>query len=97
MSIDRIDAFDVDALRPGPEIQQLTRTGTTRARSRKWNRRFIMFPWAWMDALKAVDRSQTYRLALLLVYEHWRAGGLSCCQMLPWSGRAYLAGRSGVR
>jgi hypothetical protein len=78
MSTDRADPFDLDALRPGPEIQKLARVAgrpPAPARPRKWRRQFIRFPWAWMDALKAADRSQTYRLALLLVYEHWRAGG----------------------
>jgi DNA-binding MarR family transcriptional regulator len=40
-----------------------------------WRRQFIQFPWAWMDQLKATNRGSTYRLALLLVYEHWRTGG----------------------
>jgi hypothetical protein len=75
MSTDHSDPFDPDALRLSSELQRLARTGTARAQSRKWKRQFIRFPWAWMDALKATDRSQTYRLALLLVYEHWRAGG----------------------
>jgi hypothetical protein len=73
MSTDRVDPFNLDALRAGPDLQPLARTGG--ARPRKWRRRFIQFPWARVDALKATDRSQTYRLALLLVYEHWRAGG----------------------
>jgi hypothetical protein len=70
-----IDPFDLNALRLSPELQRQARTGATRSKSRKWKRRFIKFPWAWMDALKTTNRSQTYRLALFLVYEHWRTGG----------------------
>jgi len=76
MSTDRVDLFNIDTLRPDLEVQQLARAaGPARALSRKWKQRFIKFPWAWMDALKTTNRSQTYRLALFLVYEHWRTGG----------------------
>jgi hypothetical protein len=42
---------------------------------KKWQRQFIKFPWAWMDRLVATRRTTTYRLVLILVYEHWRTGG----------------------
>lgn len=42
---------------------------------KRWRRQFIRFPWAWMDRLVATKRATTYRLALVLVYEHWRTGG----------------------
>jgi hypothetical protein len=42
---------------------------------KKWRRQFIKFPWAWMDLLRATTSGSAYRLALILVYEHWRTGG----------------------
>jgi hypothetical protein len=71
MNADPDDPFSLDGLRVGPEIQRLARTGTARAQSRKWERKFIRFPWLWADKLKAATRIQTYRL----LYEHWRTGG----------------------
>ena len=41
----------------------------------KWRRRFIKVPWSWVDRLKTANRGTTCRLALLLIYEHWRVGG----------------------
>jgi hypothetical protein len=70
-----IDPFDLDALRLSPELQLQARTGAGFSQSRKRKREFIKFPCAWADALKTTNRSQTYRLALFLVYEHWRIGG----------------------
>jgi hypothetical protein len=47
------------------------------AKSRKWQRRFVMFPWEWVRRLNAARYvyNNTWRLAVLLCYEHWRAGG----------------------
>lgn len=42
---------------------------------KKWQRQFVRVPWLWIDRLKASNRGSTYRLALLLLYEHWRTGG----------------------
>jgi hypothetical protein len=74
MAEDRDDPFDViTALRIDPADVNLQPKA---ARPKKrWRRRFIKFPWAWMDRLKAANRGVTYRLALLLAYEHWRTGG----------------------
>jgi hypothetical protein len=70
---ERDDPFDLDALRIRPADPHLRPRGATR--KRKWQRRFIQFPWSWMDRLEPVRRGATYRLALMLVYEHWRNGG----------------------
>jgi hypothetical protein len=70
-----IDPFDLNALRLSPELQRQARNGAARAQSQKWRRRFVKVPWAWMDKLRATNRAQTYRLALLLLYEHWRTRG----------------------
>jgi hypothetical protein len=70
-----VDPFDLDALRLSPELQRQTRNGDARAQSRKWRRRFVKFPWTWVEKLRATNRAQTYHLALLILYEHWRTGG----------------------
>lgn len=46
-----------------------------RKRRKKWRRQYVQFPWAWIDRLQTAKRVSTYRLALLLVYEHWRTKG----------------------
>jgi hypothetical protein len=69
-----IDPFDLDALRLSPELQRRARTACSTS-SRKWQRRFIKVPWVWADKLRTVNRVQSYRLALLLLYEHWRTDG----------------------
>lgn len=45
------------------------------ARRKKWRRQFVRVPWAWAERLQAARRVNTYRLALLLLYEYWRTGG----------------------
>ena len=42
---------------------------------KKWRRQFVRVPWAWVERLRTAKRVSTYRLALLLIYEHWRLGG----------------------
>jgi hypothetical protein len=64
---------DLDALRrvdpAGPRGQHRP------AKTNKWRRRYVQFPWTWIERLQSATRISTYRLALLLVYEHWRTGG----------------------
>src|SRR5262245_59428683 len=45
------------------------------AKSKKWRRQFIKVPWAWAERLRKAKRVSTYRLAHMLLYEHWRRGG----------------------
>jgi hypothetical protein len=40
----------------------------------KRRRHFIKVPWTWFDRLKGAT-GQTYRVALYLLYLHWRNGG----------------------
>ncbi len=44
------------------------------AKIRRRRRQFIMVPWAWMERLVGAS-GQTYRVALWLVYQHWKSGG----------------------
>jgi hypothetical protein len=37
-----------------------------------WQRHYIMLPWAWVDRLQKAKGISTWRVAVLLLYEHWR-------------------------
>jgi hypothetical protein len=63
--------FDLGRLRMEPAVPQFRKVG----KQKKWRRQYVQFPWAWVERLQVVKRISTYRLALLLVYEHWRTGG----------------------
>jgi hypothetical protein len=41
----------------------------------KWRREFVRVPWEWAERLQAAKRVSSWRLAVLLLYEHWRTGG----------------------
>ena len=41
----------------------------------KWRREFVVVPWEWAERLQAAKRISSWRLAVLLLYEHWRTGG----------------------
>ena len=63
------DAFDLERLRLDPADLQ------RKPKRKKWQRHYVRFPWEWAERMKSVRRGSSYRLALLLVYEHWRTGG----------------------
>jgi hypothetical protein len=63
------DPFDLGQLRIDPERVAKP------AKPKKWRRQFVRVPWAWVECLQKAKRVSTYRLALVLVYEHWRTGG----------------------
>jgi hypothetical protein len=63
------DAFDLERLRVNAANLQ------RKPKPKRWRRHYVRFPWEWAERMKAVNRGCTYRLALLLVYEHWRTGG----------------------
>jgi hypothetical protein len=68
-----LDPFDLDALRVNPANPNLRPKEATR--KAKWQKRFTLVPWAWADRLKEARYISTYRVALHLLYEHWRTGG----------------------
>ena len=63
----RIDPTD-PAFAPEPDAPNPKRKG-------KWKRQFTRFPYAWQVRLQDCKAGSTYRLALYLLYEHWRNGG----------------------
>ena len=74
MTGSRKDPFDVDALRIDPTDPRMAGRGA-KARKARWERKFVQFPWLWAERLKTTNRGSTYRLALHLLYEHWRNRG----------------------
>jgi hypothetical protein len=66
------DPFDLDTVRVNSADPRFQRKP---GKPKNWRRQYIQFPWAWVERLQAAKRVSTYRLALLLVYEHWRTGG----------------------
>jgi hypothetical protein len=68
------DPIDMEALQIDPADPALVPRSAGKTRKKKWERKFISFPWSWLEHLRA-SRGATYRVALLLVYEHWRTGG----------------------
>jgi hypothetical protein len=64
------DPFDLNALRVDPADFQ-----PKPARARKWRRQWVKIPWNWVERLQSAKRVSTFKLAFLLLYEHWRIGG----------------------
>ena len=58
--------FDLARLRVDLADPRFRRVG----KPKKWRREYVQFPWTWIEGLQAAKRVSTYRLALLLVYEH---------------------------
>ena len=63
------DMFDLQQLRIDPERVTKPR------RPKRWRRHYVNVPWQWVERLRTTKRVCTYRVALLLLYEHWRTGG----------------------
>ena len=40
-----------------------------------WQRKYVKVPWSWVEKLTFSNSANTYRLALYLLYEYWRADG----------------------
>jgi hypothetical protein len=67
------DPFDIDGLRIDPADPAYV-DKARKPHKTKWQREFVRVPWSWVDRLKAASGISTYRVALFLLYEHWRNG-----------------------
>src|SRR4051812_15560948 len=67
--LDKPDMFDLKNLRINPERVRQP------AKPKKWRRQYVQVPWEWAERLRKAKRVSTYRLALVILYEHWRTGG----------------------
>jgi hypothetical protein len=71
MMRDGDDPIDLEALRVAPGQWQ----PAIKPRPKKWRRQFVRVPWTWIEHLSKAKRTTTWRLAMVLLYEHWRTGG----------------------
>jgi hypothetical protein len=68
------DPFDLKKLRVDPADGEIVRLVKVPTKIRKRRQRFIKVPWIWFEKL-ASESGQTYRVALYLMYRHWKCGG----------------------
>jgi len=100
--LDTDDPFELEKLKLTPEeVQTYARAARGPNRRRQ---RFIKFPWSWADSLKSAHYTSSYRVAIHLLYQHWKANGstirLSNVACVGWRGCVTLgemAGISGTR
>ena len=69
------DPFDLAKLQLTPEMQKALKPKPGHAHSKTWQRNHVVVPWSWVERLQFSESANTYRLALHLLYEHWRGGG----------------------
>ena len=68
------DVFNLDAFRIDPNDPQF-KPKSNKPQAKKGRRQFVLVPWLWLDQLKSNNHSPVpLKLALLLLYEHWRNG-----------------------
>ena len=82
--------FDLTKFRLDQANPRLLNVG----KPKKWQRYYVLFPWTWVERLQAAKRISTYRLALVLAYEHWRTGGRAIVLSNILSEREGLSRRS---
>jgi hypothetical protein len=70
------DDFDLEKLRLRPEdiAAYAGKAGTAAARARRQDR-FVIVPATWADRLAAAHKASTFKLALYLLYRHWKNDG----------------------
>jgi hypothetical protein len=55
-------------------IVEVETEASRRAKARR-QQRFVRVPLVWIDRLRTSSRAVTYKVALHLLFEHWRKGG----------------------
>jgi CRP-like cAMP-binding protein len=74
----RDDPFDLDNLRLTPEaaaaMGRAAAAKEARAQPKRQRQQFVMVPWWWVERLKAARLAATYRVALYLLFQHWKTG-----------------------
>jgi hypothetical protein len=71
------DPFDLEKLRmPIGEVQIGPSAKAAADRiARRREREFVRFPRVWEKRLEATDSANTYRVALFVLFRHWKADG----------------------
>jgi hypothetical protein len=63
--LDRLQLPDVPGTVPGP----------VPAKAKQRHQQFVKFPRAWVDRLQTASYTSTYRVALHLLFDHWKSDG----------------------
>ncbi len=69
------DPFDVHKLALSDD-QVRERLASVPHRMRKRRQHFIKVPWVWAERLAHARHIATYRVALHVLYRHWKGGGV---------------------
>jgi hypothetical protein len=57
-----------------PEMEAALGRAVVPKKIRKRREHFVKVPWTWIERLAGAS-GQTYRVALCLLYQHWKGGG----------------------
>lgn len=66
---------DLEALRIDPNAPCFRKAEKLAKKGTKWKKYFVRVPWLWVERLGNARHASTWKLAMHLLYEHWRAGG----------------------
>ena len=70
----KTDPLHLDNLRLPPEMVR-ERWAVVPKKIQKQRQHFVKVPWPWVERLRAAKNTATYRVALYLLYQHWKGGG----------------------
>jgi len=68
------DPWDLANLRADPETLRQVQVAASSTKIQKRRQHFIRVPWSWLERLRGAS-GQTYRVALCLLYLHWKGQG----------------------
>jgi hypothetical protein len=72
MTDDKSDPLNVDNLRIAPGDE---RWAVVPKKIRQRRQQFVKMPWTWLERLAQSRSANTYRVAVTLLYLHWKANG----------------------
>jgi len=72
MADNKSDPLDLDNLRFQPGDAQWA---AVPKKIRQRRRQFVQVPWTWIERLAQSQSANTYRVALTLLFHHWKAKG----------------------
>jgi hypothetical protein len=74
MHHDEDDPFDIEKFRV-PEGVLVPDSFIAVKKKQRRRQQFIMVPYSWMEALREARHTSTFRVALYLLYRHWKDRG----------------------
>jgi hypothetical protein len=72
MAEDKSDPLDLNNLRSQPGG---ARWAVVPKKIRQRRQQFVLMPWTWLERLAQSQSANTYRVAVTLLYLHWKAKG----------------------